>query len=519
MTELERFPLFAFLEEKTPTILLTEDELYNLADAALIKEIKEDKRIERKPIGIHANHLGDYLCMWSNTPPNGGLIAVGIEDKGELSGCLKKEVEHINNLESAGMIYCPDAKYDYKHIPFKHSDGREDFLILFRVRYVENKVVKNNKGDAFVRRGDRKKQLTNDEVRELEIDKGQMSFENEPCSLHYPVEFDTQLIADFAGMYRRQREPYFDYTDEDVLVNCHLGKMQNKRFIPNNACAIVFAKDPCSIIAGCRIRFLRFEGEEEGTGDRWNAQKDVWIDYGSIPHQIREAERVIESQLRTFTRLGKDNKFHSTPEYPKYAWYEALVNACVHRSYSIRNMNIFVKMFDDRIEIESPGGFPPMVNAENIYETHHPRNPNLFDAMYYLGFVRGVREGTRRMRESMLQMELPSPEFTQQKSNHHSVTVRLRNDYKQRKVWLDSDAVAVVGEAIFNTLSQDEKRAINFVAENGSISVSNLQRITQRTWPSAKKLLQGLCQKGILRTSRRRGLERDTAARFFLNKG
>ena len=51
----------------------------------------------------------------------------------------------------------------------------------------------------------------------------------------------------------------------------------------------------------------------------------------------------------------------------KKAWYEALVNACVHRSYNLKNMNIFIRMFDDRLEIESPGGFPPLVTPENIF--------------------------------------------------------------------------------------------------------------------------------------------------------
>ena len=84
------------------------------------------------------------------------------------------------------------------------------------------------------------------------------------------------------------------------------------------------------------------------------------------------------------------------------AWYEALVNACVHRSYNLKNMNIFIRMFDDRLEIESPGGFPPLVTPENIYYTEHPRNPFLFNAMFYLKLVRVIiylahhRTGTSR---------------------------------------------------------------------------------------------------------------------------
>lgn len=520
LSEEEKFPLFTLLNEKsTPLLLLSEDEIYSRDDAELISSIKEDSRIERKPIGIQDSFLGDYLCMWSNTTPNGGLVAVGVEDDGELSGCIKKGVGHLNNLESSGMTFCPEARYVCKKVPFTHPNGDQDFILLFRIKYNETKVVRNNKGEVFARFGDKKRRLNNDQIRELEIDKGQTAFEQEPTTLEYPIDFDSQLIRECADRFRKSRELRLPLTDEEILELLHLGKIKAGVFYPNNACVIVFAKDPRDLFPGCRIRFFRFAGEEEGTGERWNPQKDVWIDMGGIPNQIRDAERVIDSQLRTFTRLGSDNKFHTTPEYPKTAWYEALVNACVHRSYNLRNMNIFVKMFDDRIEIESPGGFPPLVTPENIYTSHNPRNPKVFDAMQILGFVVGAREGTRRMRDSMLKMELPLPEFVRREHNYHTVLVKLRNDYKHRRVWLDADAVKVVGEVIFKTLTQDEKRAINLAAEHKEISVSDFQRLTQKTWHASKQVLEGLKKKGIFIDKRRKGIARDTTARYFLNNG
>lgn len=63
-----------------------------------------------------------------------------------------------------------------------------------------------------------------------------------------------------------------------------------------------------------------------------------------------------------------------------------------------KNMNIFVKMFDDKLVIESPGGFPPLVTPENIYDSHNPRNPTLMRAMFYMGLVKEHAEGTKRMR-------------------------------------------------------------------------------------------------------------------------
>jgi ATP-dependent DNA helicase RecG len=54
----------------------------------------------------------------------------------------------------------------------------------------------------------------------------------------------------------------------------------------------------------------------------------------------------------------------------------------------MKNMPIFVKMFDDRLVIESPGPFPPFVTPESIYDSHQPRNPALMDALFYLEITR-----------------------------------------------------------------------------------------------------------------------------------
>jgi ATP-dependent DNA helicase RecG len=175
-------------------------------------------------------------------------------------------------------------------------------------------------------------------------------------------------------------------------------------------------------------------------------------------------------------------------------------------------------MFDDRLEIESPGGFPPLVTPENIFYTEHPRNPFLFNVMFYLKFVRAAREGTRRIRESMELWELPRPEFSQKEAGYPFVRVTLRNDYKQRKVLLDSDAISVVGELLFKTLSQEERRVVNYVTEHNRITVSDGMRCLQSNWHHSKKVLEGLKKKKILKDVRRTNIKVDTHAYYVLNR-
>jgi ATP-dependent DNA helicase RecG len=499
-----------------PQQLWSVSEIYSRADANVLRIVCEDRRLERKPPGIHANALGIYFSMWANTAPDGGILVIGMEDDGTIAGCSKLSPKSLSDLERAPEIYAPDCKCESKRVPVKNALGESDFLLLLRVHYSKAKVIKTSDGRAFSRSGSSKRELSSDEVRELEIDKGQVAFEQEASGLSYPADFDSELVREFADGVRKVRELHVNHSDTEILEHRRLGKTIAGDFIPNNACCLLFAKDPLLKFPGCKIRYLRFDGEQEGTGEKFNAIKDIPLE-GPVPKLIAEAEQVIESQLRDFTSLGKDGRFYTAPEYPKAAWYEAVVNACCHRSYNLRNMVVFVKMFDDRIVVESPGPFPPLVTPKNIYNTHHPRNPFLMEAMFYLDFVKCANEGTRRMRDLMMGSNLPQPEFEQKEFGGTMVRVTLRNNVHQRKVYIDHDASKLVAERMFKSLTPDEKRVINFAAEYGHINVSQAVRLLQSNWPASKKLLEGLKAKSVFKDKRRTDLDRDTKAIYVLN--
>jgi ATP-dependent DNA helicase RecG len=173
-------------------------------------------------------------------------------------------------------------------------------------------------------------------------------------------------------------------------------------------------------------------------------------------------------------------------------------------------------MFDNRLEIESPGGFLPFVTPLNIYERHDPRNPDLMNALYFLDYVKCANEGTKRMRQTMQELQLPDPIFTEHTVSHVKFTVVLKNNVEHRKAWLDSDASKVVGEAIFRGLTEHEKRIINHVAEFEKISVTGAARLTGKAWESCKNILEKLCAKGILKPVHRKDILRDPKARYVL---
>jgi ATP-dependent DNA helicase RecG len=497
---------------------LTVEDIYNrLPDPILLAQLGEDRRVERKSARITARALGDYFSMWANTP-DGGVLVIGIEKDGEITGCVQLDQNQINEIEDAARVFCCEARFESKRVPcVRTSDGKSDFLIIFRVHYHKDKVVKTSAGQAFIRSSDKAKEIRDEELRELQIAKGEVHYEYEPVTLIFPDDFNSELIAEFVSNYAERNGLELPHKETEILVHRRLGVINPKGvFIPNNACCLLFAKDPMRIFPGCKLRFMRFEGETEKTGEDYNLVKDVMLE-GPIPTLIQEAEKLISSHLREYTALDSEGRFYTAPEYPKIAWYEAIVNACAHRSYSLKTMNIFVKMFDDKLVVTSPGSLPPLVTPENIFEIHHPRNPIVMEGLRYFGLVKCANEGTRRMRDAMIQSKLSSPTFKQTKDSGGNVAVTLQNNYKQRRRFVDSDATKkIVSETIFKTLSEEDRRLINSAAENQGINVTQAMRLLDCDWGTAKRRLQSLANRQLLLREVRKDITRDAKAKYVL---
>jgi histone H3/H4 len=125
------------------------------------------------------------------------------------------------------------------------------------------------------------------------------------------------------------------------------------------------------------------------------------------------------------------------------------------------------------------------------------------------------------MRDTMVAMKLPIPEFSQKQSEIGNALVRviLRNNIKQRRAWIDRDVSKIVSEAIASDFSEIERRAVNWVAEHGRITISDANKMLGVTWPNAKRLLLGLAQKKAFQYIRFKPYvknERDSKAYFRL---
>ncbi len=388
-----------------------------------------ERKENRKP-----DVLADTISAFANTNHEGGLIVLGICNDGKVAGIMRFGSEWKNKLQTGLNDNIPQARYELKLPSCKNAEGKDDHVLLIYVHFCPDKVLEKTNGDAYKRIADETVRMSEDEKRELRYAKGELDFEKE-CPIEFnPDLLDKDVVTELVERIKvKEGLSMGASVDELLLSNGLLTQKSGKTFL-NHAGILLLSKDPSSFLPGAKIHFLKYSGKEEKFGADHNVVKEATFE-GPLPKLIMKVRDFVKSQVREFQRLNDEGKFVEEAEYPEFAWIEAIVNALVHRSYSIKNSKIFVKLFDDRLVIDSPGKFPGIVTASNLI--HYPRNPTLMTAMKYFGHVKMVREGTKRMFYEMSKAGLPPPVFKEEPQAHPTnVVVTLYNNLDERtKKW------------------------------------------------------------------------------------
>ncbi len=202
----------------------------------------------------------------------------------------------------------------------------------------------------------------------------------------------------------------------------------------------------------------------------------------------------VRTQLREFQYLDNDGQFKTLPEYPEFAWFEGIVNAVTHRNYSIFGDYIRIMMFDDRLEIHSPGKLPNIVTVENIKHERFSRNPRIARTLTEFGWVREMNEGVKRIYSEMESYFLHEPKYTEP---GNKVVLTLENNILSRHLRVNDKMMKKYDE--FNDLNDDEKTILHIMYNTGEKMTTALAaRITNRGRNFASKLLKSLVNKEIL---------------------
>lgn len=262
-----------------------------------------------------------------------------------------------------------------------------------------------------------------------------------------------------------------------------------------NAGALLFSEYPGKFMPQARVRVLRVNGTKLATGSRMNIVKDRTFD-GPLPKQIEGAKELISSLLREFQFLGKGGRFKVIPEYPEFAWFEGLVNAVTHRSYAFSGDYIRIVMYDDRMEVLSPGRLPNIVTLENMRYTRFSRNPVIARALVEMGWVRELNEGVQRIYDEMASFFLNEPTYSE--PNNASVLLTLENSATSRVLRQHDKLETSVGKDVLEGLNEYEIAAMQIAMSRS--------RVTTKTLGKALGKGPTLCARTLKRLANDRGL-------------
>ena len=361
-----------------------------------------------------------------------------------------------------------------------NSAGEDDIVLVLDIEASSSHVISRlSDGEVFLRQNDRSVRLTRGQVLALEYDKGQRAFEDELIEDSSIEDVDHEVLDRYKGVLGT------DLPDEQVL--------RSRRFMRDGkltvAGALLFASDPSAMMPQARVRVLRYDGTRAETGKRLNITKER-VFCGPLPRVIEGAYSLISGMLREFQFLASDGKFRTVPEYPEFAWFEGLVNAVTHRDYAYRGDYVRVSVFDDRLEIVSPGALPNIVTLDNMMTTRYSRNPRIARTLVEFGWVRELNEGVQRIYDEMQSMLLKDPTYSE--PGGAKVQLTLENNIVARTVRRHEALEDRLTEGVVSALDEYELAAVRLAFTNGRVTAKELAERIGRSQRTATRVLKGI---------------------------
>lgn len=448
----------------------------------LTKE-KENLYFDRKRAKISLQDLANEIASFANS--NGGLIAVGITDKGEIEGFNVYGKEKLNECQKVVTNYLKNTPtYRMELINIKNEKDEDDNILLFHIEPELNYIIRNNKDEVFCRQGDSSIKLNANQIRSLEYDRKERDFEAEILLESSINDIDKEVME----IYKNRIDT--DLSNEEVLKARGFLREKDGQYHLTKAGMLLFGKNPSIYLPSARVRVLKFEGTEFKVGTEMNIIKDRTFDK-CLFKILEQAREFINSQLREFTHLSPDGVFETVPEYPEFAWYEGLVNAVCHRDYSNSGEYIIIKLFDDRLEISSPGRLGGFVTLETMKNKRYSRNPQIARVLNELGIVRELNEGVKRIYSEMQKFYLKDPVYSEPDRN--SVLLVLDNNIavranRKQETLKKSDFI----KEKWDILNYAERQVLQVINDKGEVTSDDVSKIINRGKTTAVKLLNKL---------------------------
>lgn len=407
----------------------------------------------------------------------GGAIIVGLDEQGAVHPDAATFLEPA--LERALRTIVPSLRS--ADLPECFTEETPEGLVAtINVRPTPYQVSVEGR-EVLVRSGNQNVRLSLEQAAQDRRGRQGPSFEDEVVPGATPADFDQEVLAEYQRN-RIQRGPRGEvFSQQELLRDAGAIDPQGR---PTAAGLLLFGAAPQRFISQAGVVVVRFRGtsvrQAALSAERYARRVEI---VGPAARVVEQTWQVLFDEIR-HQPLVSGLARREVYDYPPEAVREAMVNAICHRDYDIAGQRIEIRLFDDRLEIMSPGGLPGHITPDNMRDEHYSRNPRLVRGLYYWGYIEELGQGVDIIYEAMQRDHHPAPVFS---ATPRSLTVTLHNAVDQIELQYGEE------------LNPRQVRALQFLAAHERITNRDYQELCPDVTPETLRLdLRDLVGKGIL---------------------
>lgn len=437
----------------------------------------------------------DAIVAMANT--HGGLIVHGVDAELRITGCPLSQ-----NTTDRIMRFANECDVEVKLSPLRVGDTE---LTVTVVPEISGRIVTTPDGRLLRRVGGDCQPLRGDAMMRFVAARSERAAEEKELRGIQPGELDLETVNRVRAV--EGRPPAGEESAIRALADLGVAVLDDDRKSSRVllAGAVLFAKDPTRHLPGATVQLMRREGVGPGPGPTADREECR----GPLPHILECCLRFVDRHTRRYEAVTGVRR-EVVPEYPLAAVREAILNALAHRDYGLRGATVDLTVWDDRLEVRSPGPLPGHITPENMRHEHYSRNRLLMRVLKTMGLVEEYGEGVDRIFQEMEGRLMEPPIF---KATSSSVTVTLRNRSLvsvEDQVWL-----ALLSQF---TLSVAERRVLVAARRKGAVTRRRLRSLLPDE--DTRTLLRSAVAKGLLvRTGERGGSRYELSDEVVLRAG
>lgn len=445
----------------------------NVYDIMEMIRLGEGWNIEFKEILPKPSKLAQTIVAFANH--QGGTILIGISNRGRIIGFEPSKEDYDNILRTAREVVNPPIRYEeVKEFVVNHKK-----IVALKIPAGVDQVYSTSDG-RYLKRENRENVAIDWRILyQLITKRERISFEELICEGAFFEDINLEKVK----CYIKAREERFGSKIEipvgDILLSRKCVVRKNGKLLPTNAGILLFGKEPRKFLSQNYITLIKFRGIE--VSEDYLDRKDI---SGTLTDIVNQTVRwVDERMLHGGIIMEESVQRREVMQFHLSSLREIIVNAVAHRDYGIRGRRIIISMFDDRLEVQSPGPLPANITPENIIHEQYARNPNIMLILLEWGYSeaigRGIDDIFKNLREGGYQLP------------------KMVDTGASFIFTLYSKHIGEVNKGLAN-LNDRQKKAIEYIKENGEITNREYRSINRVSNVIAVFELQSLVKKGIL---------------------